>query len=172
MNRRGRPGFPVKRIAALALAVGLCALAGACTPPAVPGTAAIQWPPNDGCAAPAVAEALVPGTLIDRFGPETGTFFSPRGESFRSRSVPYACERSEYRVYRVEKPLEVRTCIAAPWFGEPGGAVTNRTTRSAARLVSEGSLSRVAVILPGGPDRPPPCQPSLAAYSSQNASSE
>ncbi len=84
--------------------------------------ATISWPPNDGCDGTPVAETLQVGTLIDRFGSEGGTFFSPQGESFGARAVPYVCKQMDYRVYKVIKPLQVKSCNAASWFGYPGGA--------------------------------------------------
>src|SRR5271157_2905199 len=63
--------------------------------------AQVKWPPNNGCAAAPVSETLAPGTLIDRFGSEGGSFFSPKGESFDARAVPYVCSQMVYTVYRV-----------------------------------------------------------------------
>jgi hypothetical protein len=93
--------------------------------------ATISWPPNDGCAGKPHTETLAAGTLIDRFGSEGGSFFSPQGEGFAARAVPYECRQKDYRVYRVVKPLSVRTCKAAPWFGDPGGAVQEQTAEPA-----------------------------------------
>src|ERR1700722_1355132 len=57
----------------------------------VDAKARISWPPNDGCESAPVARGLAAGEMIDRFGSEGGTFFSPEGESYRSRAVPYVC---------------------------------------------------------------------------------
>jgi len=112
--------------------------------------ALISWPPNDGCAGATVNETLPPGTLIDRFGSEGGTFFSPRGESFASRAVPYVCKQMDYRVYRVEKPLRVQACKAAPWFGEPGGARQVQSADPAYKLVASGTIEAVTYVVGGG----------------------
>ena len=154
------------RVLALLAAVASCLSAVACGPEApVPGATilaplrgdlapgwidgAIRWPPNDGCATPSVVETLAVGTRLDRFGPETGAFFSPEGEPFRARSIPYICNQIDYRVYRVVTPIEVRTCRAAPWFGEPGGATTIKTSMSAADLVARGVLATLSTITAG-----------------------
>jgi hypothetical protein len=102
--------------------------------------AEVSWPPNDGCNAAPVEETLPAGTLIDRFGSEGGCFFSPRGESFPARAVPYVCSQMAYTVYRVAKPLPVATCKAAPWFGEPGGATQYQTVEPAFKLRESGSI--------------------------------
>jgi hypothetical protein len=117
--------------------------------------AMISWPPNDGCAAAPVTATLPVGTLIDRFGSEGGTFFSPKGESFDSRAVPYVCKMMDYRVYRVEQPLQVKRCKAAPWFGEPGGAVQVQAADPAYKLVAGGTIKMVSYE-PGGSSNPYP----------------
>jgi hypothetical protein len=120
--------------------------------------ATISWPPNDGCAAAPVAEALPAGTLIDRFGSEGGSFFSPKGESYRSRAVPYVCQAMEYRVYQVLKTLPVKACKAAPWFGEPGGAEQFQTADPAFKLEASSTI-RVVTFVPPGASPAPQCGP-------------
>lgn len=136
----------------------LCLLA-ACTPPVAQQSASalppnirpdlaekwhpngqIMWPPNDGCAAAPVSQTLPTGTLIDRFGSEGGTFFSPRGESYAARAVPYVCSKMAYTVYRVDRPLPVQACRAAPWFDEPGGATQYKTDAPAYKLREAGTI--------------------------------
>lgn len=122
-------------------------------------TATVRWPADDGCAAaPAPrSETLPVGTLIDRFGRETGSFFSPKGESFASRAMPYVCPQMDYRVYRVTTPLPVTACKAAPWFGEPGGAVQDKTTDTAEKLVASGTLVTVSYQSAGSGGPAPQC---------------
>jgi hypothetical protein len=117
----------------------------------------ISWPPNDGCAAAPTTTALPAGTLIDRFGSEGGTFFSPKGESFGSRAVPYVCQNMDYRVYRVLKPLPVKTCKAAPWFGDPGGATQEQTADPAYKLVAAGAIVAVSYDVGGSSGPHPQC---------------
>jgi hypothetical protein len=104
----------------------------------------INWPPDNGCATAPVSETLAAGTLIDRFGSEGGTFFSPKGESFDARAVPYVCSKMAYTVYRVDKPLHVMDCKAAPWFDEPGGATQFQTDDPAFKLRQSGAIEVVA----------------------------
>src|SRR5690242_18556538 len=94
-------------VAMSALLVSACA-----TRPAPPATTAqtpylrqtlnpkwLQWPPNDGFSAGPISETLAAGTLIERFGSENGRFFSPQGESYAARALPYVCSTLVYRVY-------------------------------------------------------------------------
>jgi hypothetical protein len=127
-----------------------------------PPNATINWPPNDGCAAAPTAKTLPAGAMIDRFGGESGSFFSPKGESFASRAVPYVCRQMDYRVYKVLKSTPVKVCKAAPWFDEPGGAVQDQTVKggkpeSAANLVADGHLKVVTYVAGGGSGPFPQC---------------
>lgn len=101
----------------------------------------IKWPPRDGCAeATPVADTIAPGALIDRFGSEGGSYFSPVGQSFASRALPYVCSQMVYTTYRVKQPLNVQRCAAAPWFGEPGGAIQYKTAEPAYKLLASGMI--------------------------------
>jgi hypothetical protein len=121
------------------------------------GKANVDWPKNDGCADTPRPDVLPPGTVIDRFGNENGLFFSPAGQGYHARAVPYVCARMDYRVYRVIKPLPIKRCIAAAWFGEPGGAVQLETTEPASQLRSEGALEVVSSIQGGSSGPAPQC---------------
>lgn len=122
------------------------------------GKADVKWPPNDGFDGQPVAEALPVGGLIDRFGSEGGTFFSPKGQNFHARAVPYVCTRMDYRVYRVMKPIEVKLGRAAGWFDEPGGAVQYETSEPAYKLVASGSLALVDYDPAGSGTPAEPCR--------------
>ena len=119
--------------------------------------AQISWPPKDGCSSAPVPRSLAAGDMIDRFGSEGGTFFSPKGESFQSRAVPYVCNQMDYRVYRVVKPVAVKSCEAAPWFGEPGGAVQVQTADPAYKLVAGGTIETVSYEVGGSGGAFPQC---------------
>ena len=138
-------------VALSALLVSACA-----TPSSPPATTAqtpylrqtlnskwLRWPPNDGFSAGPISETLAAGTLIDRFGSENGRFFSPQGESYAARALPYVCRTLVYRVYRVTRPIHVTAGKAAPWFDEPGGATQYETDEPAAKLRESGSLEPV-----------------------------
>ena len=109
----------------------------------------IVWPPNDGFAPGTLPVAVQPGALLDRFGDNAGRFFSPKGTGYRERALPYVCQGYIYATYRVAKPLPALLGTAAPWFGEPGGAVQVETTACVNQLLAAGVLQLV-------PDSPPP----------------
>jgi len=69
------------------------------------------------------------GEYIDRYGSEYGSFLSPAGMSYATRSIPpqnldatppAACNYHDYRVIR---PLTVDAGPIAPWFAQPGGGL-------------------------------------------------
>ena len=119
----------------------------------IDAAAQVKWPPNNGCAAVPASETLPVGTLIDRFGSEGGSFFSPKGESFAARAVPYVCSQLAYTIYRVTKPLHVSACKAAPWFDEPGGAMQFQTDQPAYKL-REGGMIEVVTSDSSGNGKP------------------
>ncbi|MGC5198817.1 TNT domain-containing protein, partial [Aphanothece microscopica] len=149
----------MNRIALLVLlALGACAPAPPLPPGARPdlarewlGPGGYRWPPDNGFAERATFIVLPEGMLLDRFGAETGRFFSPRGAAFRARALPGICAALPYHAYRVTAPLLARVGPAAPWFDEPGGATQVMTDATAAQLLAHGTLVAVS-----GADAPCP----------------
>jgi hypothetical protein len=117
---------------------------------------AINWPPNDGFAAAPVPEVLPTGTLLDRFGNDSGTFFSPAGAPYGKRALPYVCLQQAYSVYRVSAPLPVWVGRAVPWFDQPGGATQFQTDANAVRKIQQSVIVPVSRDAPGvqAADRP------------------
>ena len=89
------------RIASVFLLLGVagCAMPGAAPLPPdmrpnldpkwVSPTGGIRWPEHQGFAEKPVPVVLPPGMLIDRFGLDSGTFFSPKGAAYSGRALPY-----------------------------------------------------------------------------------
>jgi hypothetical protein len=100
----------------------------------------VSWPPNNGFDAAPYEQTLDPGSRIDRFGSEGGSFFSPKGELFAARALPYVCSQMPYTVYVIKQPVVVMAGKAAPWFGEPGGGVQYQTSEPAYKLREAGKL--------------------------------
>ena len=81
------------------------------------------WPPNRGFDGNPTKVILEPGTLIDRYGYDGGTFVSPKGTSYTERALPIGTDQKPYTVFEVVKPIEVQAGKIAPWFGEKGGGI-------------------------------------------------
>ncbi|PQE26097.1 hemagglutination repeat-containing protein [Rutstroemia sp. NJR-2017a BBW] len=93
-----------------------------------------KYPPGNGFSLDAKGNPingsmiLTPGTLIDRFGSEYGSYVSSADAPYSQRSLPpsnldfdpKAGFPYNYHVYRVLKDLPVVGGPIAPWFGQPG----------------------------------------------------
>jgi hypothetical protein len=87
------------------------------------------------------AETLQPGTIIDRYGGETGRFFSPAGTPLEARALPTGS--GPLNTYEVLKPLEVQGGIVAPAFGQPGLGVQYMSPQTVADLIEAGIIKPV-----------------------------
>jgi RHS repeat-associated protein len=109
------------------------------------GSKALQtyWPPDRGFMSPPTRSILKPGTRIDRYGSELGTFASPAGTPFGARALPPHAASAPFRQYEVVQPLPVRRGTTAPWFGQPGGGIQYELTQPIETLIQQGFLKRV-----------------------------
>ncbi|MFC5446707.1 glycohydrolase toxin TNT-related protein [Paenibacillus aestuarii] len=104
----------------------------------------IEWPPNMGFDGEAETTTLSPGTLVDRYGYEGGSFVSPQGTPFAQRALPASYESDKpYHVYEVVNSLEVKSGRIAPWFGQPGGGTQYLLPNSVKDLIESGVLREV-----------------------------
>ncbi|MCG3734537.1 glycohydrolase toxin TNT-related protein, partial [Vibrio cincinnatiensis] len=91
------------------------------------GLSSREWPPFPGSINQVEADfTLLPGTLIDRFGPPKGAFLSPEGTSYSARALKPGTAREDYYVYEVLKPLTIKVGEIRPWFGEVGNGLQYR----------------------------------------------
>jgi hypothetical protein len=72
---------------------------------------------------------LPPGSDMDRFGSEYGSFLATAGLPYAARSIPPQSLDSNpaascnYHDYQVLKPFTVDAGPIAPWFAQPGGGL-------------------------------------------------
>jgi len=114
----------------------------------VAADATVVWPPNNGFHGdfgthgnPGVT-VLKPGTLIDRFGFDSGTFASPKGTPVGARSLAPGTAAKPYSVFEVTKRLVVQEGPAAPWFDQPGMGTQYRLPAEVGDLIDAGFLRR------------------------------
>lgn len=103
----------------------------------------IIWPANDGFKGEPVRITLHPGTRIDRYGSEYGTFVCPEGVPYEKRSLAPGSETKPYNVYAVLKPVEVQAGEIAPWFDQPGGGTQYMFDKSIRELIEAAILKKV-----------------------------
>ena len=101
------------------------------------------WPPNRGFDGNPIKVTLEPGTLIDRYGYDGGTFVSPKGIPYTERSLPIGTDQKPYTVFEVVKPVEVQAGKIAPWFGEKGGGIQYEFSQKISDLLQQGILRKV-----------------------------
>ncbi|BBY65044.1 hypothetical protein MHEL_32870 [Mycolicibacterium helvum] len=77
---------------------------------------------------------LPAGTPLGRWGYPGGAFLAPAGTHFAQLSLPPSSQVSPYFSYVVKDPsalppgIHIEQSQAAPWFGQPGGAIQYRLT--------------------------------------------
>lgn len=106
----------------------------------------LNWPPDDGFHGTPKQVRLEAGTLVDRFvapvwaANDNGRYFSPVGEAYSRRALPYVCKAMAYTVYRVRQPVVMLAGEIAPWFGENGGGTQYRADAGVQDLVKRGDI--------------------------------
>jgi len=103
----------------------------------------IKWPANNGFEGTPTAKTLKDGTVVDRYGGETGKFVSPKGTPYANRSLPPGADTRPYNAYEVVKPIDVQSGKIAPWFDQPGGGIQYQFTQSIDDLIQSGYLRRL-----------------------------
>ena len=101
------------------------------------------WPDNRGFDGAPHVKTLQPGTLIDRYGYDSGTFVSPKGTPYIERALPMGTDKKSYTVFEVVKPVEVDAGKIAPWFGEKGGGIQYEFQQKISELIEQGILRKV-----------------------------
>lgn len=102
-----------------------------------------KYPPNNGALGDEISTTLKPGTYVDRFGSEGGTFVSPAGTDYGARSLPPGSYSRAYHIYRINMSVEVKASIIAPYFGNPGLGTQYRFLEPIYKLLEKGVLEKV-----------------------------
>lgn len=83
---------------------------------------------------------LAAGTVVVRFGGDSGNLVHHDEARFPTTSLPWERERDE-RTFRLCRPLSVILGIAVPWAGLPGGAVSYVLPKAIKEHLADGSLA-------------------------------
>ena len=103
----------------------------------------LRFPTGDGFLGTPRDTILRPGTLVDRYGENTGRFLAPAGTSFGQRSLPQEQINARFQTFEVLQPLPVQAGVAVPWFGQQGLGTQYRTGSSIQNLLNQGFLRKV-----------------------------
>jgi len=105
-------------------ALGVSTTAGVCFAKGInPLNGKNFYPKNNGFLDTPEFIDLQPGQVIDRYGDETGRFFSPEGTPIENRSLHPSTNTNSYNSFEVVKPFPVQSGTVAPYYGQPGGGV-------------------------------------------------
>ena len=83
------------------------------------------------------------GTIVDRWGADSGTFVSPQGTAVSARSLAPGTTQKPFHTYEVLQPIAVLSGSVASWFDEPGGGVQYRFSETVGQLVAAGKLREI-----------------------------
>jgi hypothetical protein len=86
---------------------------------------------------------LQPGTVVDRYGFETGYFVSPQGTPYVNRSLSPGSSIKPFYTYEILKPIDVKAGVVAPWFDQPGGGMQYEFFEAIEDLIRWGFLRRL-----------------------------
>ncbi|GHU83352.1 hypothetical protein AGMMS50284_6750 [Clostridia bacterium] len=103
----------------------------------------INWPENFGFKGTSKKNTLQSGTIVDRYGLETGEFVSPAGTPYSSRSLFPGTDVNSLKTYKVVKAIEVLSGEVAPWFDEVGGGVQYQLPKSVEQLINDKYLVEI-----------------------------
>jgi filamentous hemagglutinin family protein len=104
------------------------------------------YPGADGFQGKSQPKTLEVGTVIDRFGGDTGTFFAPVGTPLKQRAMAPGAENDQLTKYKILKPLPVDSGAIAPWFDQPGGGTQYKAKLTAKQLIDQGYIKAVEVV--------------------------
>ncbi|SDP14708.1 Protein of unknown function [Actinopolyspora xinjiangensis] len=97
---------------------------------------------------------LQPGAELDRFGDPDGNVMYAIRTPYNQRSLPPQWAGRNYFAYRVQRPVQVLSGTAVPWFEQPGGGTAYVLPASVNELLGDGTL----VALPGDEAPRPPME--------------
>jgi len=104
-----------------------------------------KYPTNRGFLGDPQEITLKPGMLIDRYGPPSGEFLSPKGTPFSARSLPVEYFSRQLHTYKVIRPFKVYGGEIAPNYGQEGLGIQFDlgSGRSVQSLIDKGYLVEV-----------------------------
>lgn len=100
-------------------------------------TGQILWPADNGFAEYPNDFILMPGTLIDRYGNDFGSFTSPLGTPYEQRALAPGTELKQYSIFEVLQPINVKAGEIASWFNQPGGGMQYQLPEIIDKLLGE-----------------------------------
>lgn len=101
------------------------------------------YPPRCGFEGSFEVVTLKPGSLVDRFGSNYGSFVAPFGTPLEQRALPPESYSQPYHIYKVLEPVEVLGGKIAPWFNDPGLGTQYKFCESINNVLESGKLEEI-----------------------------
>jgi len=102
------------------------------------------WPADDGFLGPTRKKELAPGTLVDRYGgDDRSVFFAPAGTPLEARALRLEGRLEPLRTFEVIAPLQVRSGLSMPWFGQIGLGTQYRSNVRLKELINAQILREI-----------------------------
>ena len=99
------------------------------------------YPMNNGAVGKEERITLPKGTVISRYGLNSGSFASPVGTAIEERSLPKETrEKCRLHTFELKKDVICYRSIVASWFDQKGGGVQYRFSDSMEELIGQGHL--------------------------------
>ena len=99
------------------------------------------YPMNNGAVGKEERITLPKGTVISRYGRNTGAFASPVGTSMEARSLDKKTrEKDNLHTFELKKDVICYKGITAPWFNQKGGGIQYRFCSSLQELIDGREL--------------------------------
>ena len=100
------------------------------------------YPLNDGAIGEEDRVILLAGTVISRYGQNSGRYASPRETTLEARALPRkARSENDLHVFVLKKDIECYRSIVAPWFCQKGKGIQYRFLSSVSEMMDRGALS-------------------------------
>ena len=108
-------------------------------------TGEIIWPPNHGAIeGTEKIITLEPGTMMDRFGDDMGSYTAPIDTPYEQRALAPGTNEKPYSKFEVIKPIEgVEEGQVAPWFDQPGKGTQYVLPKSVEYYIDKGYIRRI-----------------------------
>ena len=102
------------------------------------------YPPNNGAVGKEEKTTLPKGMIISRYGNNYGRYVSPDGTTIEERALAKDARiQNELHRFELAKDVECIKGAIAPWFGQAGGGIQYKFSKTIDQLIKEGVLIEI-----------------------------
>lgn len=102
------------------------------------------YPPNNGAVGKEEKTTLPKGMIISRYGKNYGRYVSPDGTTIEEIALAKDARiQNELHRFELAKDVECIKGVIAPWFGQAGGGIQCKFSKTIDQLIKEGVLIEI-----------------------------